>query len=98
MLLSDKAANERLIFVDKLTLPEVSTKQMNVFLSSLPSNGRPTLIAQTESNHNLQLSSRNLPSVRTDISRNLNVSDLLRYEYLVMAVESIDSLTEQLTN
>jgi large subunit ribosomal protein L4 len=97
MCLSDKVANEKLLLLDNLNLPEIKTKLMAKILENLPCKGKTTLIALPETDSDKIIkSAENLPKIRTIEARNLNVADLLTYEYLLAAVTTVKALESEL--
>lgn len=78
-----KLQEKHLIVVDDLSLPQPRTKDMITTLQSVGA-GPSTLVVLAERNENVYLSARNLPGVKTLLATNLNVADVLNYEYLVV--------------
>jgi large subunit ribosomal protein L4 len=95
MVLSDKLAEDRIVLVDSLDLPEVKTKQVTTALEKLPTKGFRSLFVLNRGVKNLSLSSRNIADVETVGAESLNVVDLMKAHtvYLpVQALEAIDNL------
>ena len=95
MVLSDKAANEQLILVDSLSLPEIKTKQVTSALSKLPLKGRKSLFVLAGESGNLSLSARNLPNVSTLGAQSLNVVELMQAQNIIVPVQAL-AIIEQL--
>ena len=55
---------------------------------------RSALIVTAEPDQNVIKSARNLPRVKTIAARQLNVLDLLSYDYLVMTSEALQKVEE----
>ena len=87
-----KLQDERLIVVDDLSLPEPKTKDMIATLQSVGA-GPSTLVVLAEHNSNVELSARNLPGVKTLLANNLNVADLLNYEYLLLTRPALEVIS-----
>ena len=91
-LKSALSAKESQIVVvkDFSTITEPKTKLMVSALKSLNVNGKVLIIANTKAdeNKNLELSARNIPSVRLILPSNLNVKDILEAE--------VNEITERL--
>ena len=92
-LLSSKVLENNLVVVDKLELKEVKTKNMVKALENLKVEGK-TLIVLPEKNLNVQASSRNIEGVKTSLTNTINVYDLLKYNKLVLTVDTVKKLEE----
>ena len=62
-------------------------------LENLKIEGK-TLIVLPEKNLNVQASSRNIEGVKTTLTNTINVYDLLKYNKLVLTVDSVKNLEE----
>ena len=92
-VLSTKVLENNLVVVDKLSFDKKKTKNMVSALSSLKVEGK-TLIVLPEKNENVQKSARNIEGVKTSLVNTINVYDLLKYNKLVLTVDSVKSLEE----
>ena len=92
-LLSSKVLENELTVVDKLELAEVKTKTMVKALADLKVEGK-TLIVLPENNKNVLMSARNIEGVKTIVLNNINVFDLLKYNNLVLPLETVKKLEE----
>ncbi len=92
-VLSAKVLENNLVVVDKLDLKEVKTKNMVNALENLKVEGK-ALIVLPEKNLNVQASSRNIEGVKTTLTNTINVYDLLKYNKLVLTVDSVKKLEE----
>ena len=92
-LLSSKVLENNLVVVDKLELKEIKTKNMVETLENLKVEGK-TLIVLPENNKNVQASSRNIEGVKTSLTNTINVYDLLKYNKLVLTVDTVKKLEE----
>ena len=99
-LKSALSAKESQIVVvkDFSTITEPKTKLMVSALKSLNVNGKVLIIANTKAdeNKNLELSARNIPSVRLILPSNLNVKDILEADFVVMTESAVNEITERL--
>jgi large subunit ribosomal protein L4 len=86
--LSAKAASSQVVLLDSLKMAEPKTKEMLALLQSL-SIGSSALILVPGHDEVLLRSVRNLPKVRTLVAQYLNVRDLLQFDYVVMALDSL---------
>ncbi len=92
-LLSSKVLDNNLTVVDKLEVKEPKTKTMVKALTSLKVEGK-TLIILADKNENVYLSSRNIEGVKTIQLNTINVFDLLKYNKLVLPLETVKKLEE----
>ena len=92
-LLSSKVLEKELTVVDKLELAEIKTKTMVKALADLKVEGK-TLIVLPENNKNVLMSSRNIEGVKTIVLNNINVFDLLKYNNLVLPLETVKKIEE----
>ena len=92
-ILSSKVLEKELTVVDKLELKEIKTKSMVKALSALKVEGK-TLIVVPENNKNVFMSARNIEGVKTITANNINVFDLLKYNNLVLPVDTVKKLEE----
>lgn len=89
IVLSEKARNNLLILLDKLTTQQPKTKLMTAILAKLPSKKESALLALPQMDKNIILAARNLPGLKTIQAKDLNCLDLLSFKYLIMPKESI---------
>ena len=92
-LLSSKVIEKELTVVDKMELNEIKTKTMVKALSDLKIEGK-TLIVLPENNKNVLMSSRNIEGVKTITLNNINVFDLLKYNNLVLPLDTVKKIEE----
>ena len=92
-LLSSKVLENELTVVDKLELSEIKTKTMVKALADLKVEVK-TLIVLPENNKNVLMSARNIEGVKTIVLNNINVFDLLKYNNLVLPLETVKKLEE----
>ena len=92
-LLSSKVLEKELTVVDKLDLAEIKTKTMVKALADLKVEGK-TLILLPENNKNVQCSARNIEGVKTLTVNTINVFDLLKYNKLVITLDTVKKIEE----
>ena len=92
-MLSMKVLEQSLVIVDKLAFDEIKTKNMVNALNNLKVTGK-TLIMLPEKNENVQKSSRNIEGVKTTLVNTINVYDLLKYNNLVVTLDTVKKLEE----
>ncbi len=92
-MLSMKVLEQSLVIVDKLAFDEIKTKNMVSALNNLKVTGK-TLIMLPEKNENVQKSARNIEGVKTTLVNTINVYDLLKYNNLVVTLDTVKKLEE----
>ena len=92
-ILSSKVLENELTVVDKLELKEFKTKTMVKALADLKVEGK-TLIILPENNKEVQYSSRNIEGVKAIVANNINVFDLLKYNKLILPLETVKKIEE----
>ena len=88
-----------IVVKDFSTIAEPKTKLMVSALKSLNVSGKVLIVADTKAAENkfLELSARNIPSVKMILPSNLNVKDLLEADFVVMTEASVKDITERLS-
>jgi large subunit ribosomal protein L4 len=94
-VLSERLREGGLVIIESLELQSHKTKDFVATLSRLGFDKR-TLIVDSLDNHNLALSSRNLPNVTHVEVNGINVYELLTHEQLAMTREAASQLDKQL--
>lgn len=92
-VLSSKVLEKELTVLDKIELKEIKTKSMVKALTALKLEGK-TLIVLPENDKNVVMSTRNIEGVKTISANNINVFDLLKYNNLVLPVDTVKKLEE----
>lgn len=92
-LLSSKVLENELTIVDKFELAEIKTKLMVKTLADLKIEGK-TLIIVPENNDKVLYSSRNIKGVKTIAMNSINVYDLLKYNNLILPLDTVKKLEE----
>lgn len=94
------ARSEQMVVVkDFSTISEPKTKLMVSALKSLNVSGKTLIVAdfKSDENKNLELSARNIPSVKVILPSNLNVKDLLEADFVVITESAVNDITEKLS-
>ncbi len=89
--LSAKAAEGRIVVVDKLGVPVAKTQEMVALLDRLAVESS-VLILLTQRDEAVERSSRNLPHVKTLRASYLNIRDLFTYDYLLVSLEALAAI------
>ena len=92
-MLSMKVLEQSLVIVDKLAFDEIKTKNMVSALNNLKVTGK-TLIMLPEKNKVIQKSAKNIEGVKTTLVNTINVYDLLKYNNLVITLDTVKKLEE----
>ena len=92
-VLSSKVLENQLVVVDKIPFKEIKTKNMVEALNSLKVEGK-TLILLPEKNEIVQKSARNIENVKTTLVNTINVYDLLKYNNLVVTLDTVKKIEE----
>lgn len=96
MALSEKVRTKKLIVLKDMEMPKISTGEAEKFLQNLPLEEGKILVVLPKMNVNLELSLANLPYLKTIQVKNLNILDLLKYDYLITTVEGSEKIEKQL--
>ena len=92
-MLSMKVLEQSLVIVDKLPYSEIKTKNVVTTLDNLKVTGK-TLIILPEKNEIVQKSARNIKGVKTSLVNTINVYDLLKYNNLVITLDTVKKIEE----
>ncbi len=91
--LSEKARSEQIIALENYSEDSKKTKDFTALMSKLPVK-RNLLVVMDQHNDGLELSARNLPTVKTILVNYLNISDLIKYEKVLFLKEAFSKLEE----
>jgi len=94
MALSQKLAEKHLIILQDLDLPKISTKSVADILQKLPLEQGKILVILSKINVNFELSAANIPYMKLIKADNLNVVDLLNYEYILSTTDGLKRIEE----
>ena len=92
-ILSSKVLENELVVVDKVPMKDIKTKEMVKVLGNLKVEGK-TLIMLPEKDEKIQKSARNIDGVKTTLVGTINVYDLLKYNKLVVTLDTIKKIEE----
>jgi large subunit ribosomal protein L4 len=87
--LSVKAAGSQLVLLDDFRMDEPKTKEMLNILENLGVEST-ALILLPGRDETILRSVRNLPQVRTLVAQYLNVRDLLKFDYILVPLSSLE--------
>ncbi len=88
--LSIKHRDGKILIIKEFNLSRIETKQIEEFLRKFELDD--ALILLSQENENLELSARNIKSVKVLKVEGLNVYDVLRFDSLVMTEDAIQRL------
>lgn len=91
--LSSKVADQEIIIVDDIQIPEIKTKTVVGMLKALNAE-KKTLIMTDGVNKNLVISAGNVPGVKTAPTNNINVYDVLNCEKLILTKSAVQKIEE----
>lgn len=94
MALSEKAANKKIIILDKIHLDNIKTSEAEKLLQKMPIKQGTILIVLAKADPTIELSFRNLPYVKILSVNSVNVYDVLKYEWLIIDKEALSKLEE----
>ena len=96
--LSTKAAEESIVILDELSLPEIKTRLMAETVKRLVGDDS-ALIVIPEKNAAydvVEISTQNLPEAKTLLVNYLNIRDLLGYGKIILLVQALDAISDHL--
>jgi large subunit ribosomal protein L4 len=93
-VLSDRVKASRVLIIDEFKLETSKTKVLNELLKK--NLGLEQVLIVDDSNHNLELSGRNIPNVKVLRTEGLNVYDVVRNEWLVFTKRSVQAVETRL--
>jgi large subunit ribosomal protein L4 len=92
MVLSEKVRSNLIVVLEDLKLSAAKTKQLAKIIESLPLEKKSCLIALPGLEKDIVTAGKNIPAIRIEEARNLNVLDMLSFKYLVMPKGSIEEI------
>lgn len=97
MVLSEKLRNNLVILLDKLQIEKPKTKLISEILRHLPLKIKSAIFIIPASDKNLILATKNIPKMGVIQAKDLNVFDLLSFQYVIFPKDSIKVIKEQLS-
>lgn len=96
MALSWKLKEKKLIIVPEIKFPKISTNLVQSFLETLPIKEGKILVILGKTEANFELSAANLPFLKVIQAQNINLLDLLKFDYILTDKEGIKSIEKNL--
>jgi large subunit ribosomal protein L4 len=93
--LTYKARENAIVVVEELNMETPKTKQFSQILSKLNKGGRKTLFVMGDTNENLYLSMRNMPSVQGVVLTDINTYDIVNADVMVLTESAAKAFTEE---
>ncbi|WAA12395.1 50S ribosomal protein L4 [Fervidibacillus halotolerans] len=93
--LSTKVIENNLLVLDQLQLDAPKTKDFLSVLKNL-SVDEKTLVVTAETNENVYLSARNIPTVKVIDASGVNVLDIIGYDKMIMTKDAVEKVEEVL--
>ena len=90
--LTSRVVENKFVVVDELKLDEVKTKKFAEVLKNL--NVEKALVVLNSMDTNVIMSAKNLPTVKTAQTNELNVFDVLKYDTVVVTKDAIATIEE----
>ncbi len=94
--LSYKAKNELITVVEDFNIEQPKTKTYLDIAKALKMDDKKVLVVLAESNHNIILSTRNLPKVKVVVASDLNTYDLMNTGVILMTEGATNVINELL--
>ncbi|MBO7564691.1 MAG: 50S ribosomal protein L4 [Clostridiales bacterium] len=90
---SSKMADTKIVVVDALDFDTMKTKNMVDFMKAIKVSDS-ALVVLGGKNENVEMSARNLPTVKTAFVNTINVFAILKYDSFVMTKEAAEKIME----
>ena len=90
--LTSRVAENKLVVVDELKFDEIKTKDFVKVLDNLKVD--KALVVLNDSDKNVVMSARNIPTVKTATTNSINVYDILKYNTLVVTKDAVNTIQE----
>jgi len=96
MALSDKANAKKIIVLEDIKLENQKTKEFNQILKQIPIKAKNYLFIYQPKESDLIKVARNISNLKVLSIENLNLIDLLKYEYLLLTKETLKEIENKL--
>ncbi len=91
--LSDRVAQNKIVVVDELHMDEVKTKKFVQILENLKVANK-ALVVTGDKNETVVLSARNIPTVKTTFTSQINVYDVMNAQTVILTKDAVAKLEE----
>uniref|UniRef100_A0A7V3J9R5 Large ribosomal subunit protein uL4 n=1 Tax=candidate division CPR3 bacterium TaxID=2268181 RepID=A0A7V3J9R5_UNCC3 len=96
--LSNKLRTNGIVLLDKIELKKIKTKLVEEMLNKLPIKEGTVLMLLPRLDPKIELSCRNLPYLKTQLTDSLSIIDILKYDYLLLTKDAIKKIEERFLN
>ena len=90
--LTSRVAENKFIVVDELSLAEIKTKKFVEIMGNL--KVEKALVVLNDVNTNVIASAKNIPTVKTAQTNEINVFDILKYDTVVVTKDAVKTIEE----
>ncbi len=90
--LTSRVAENKIIVLDELKLDEIKTKKFVEVMNNL--KVKKALVVLEDMNANVIASAKNIPTVKTAQTNELNVFDILKYDTVVVTKAAVETIEE----
>ena len=90
--LTSRVAENKFIVVDELSLAEIKTKKFVEIMGNL--KVEKALVVLNDMNTNVIASAKNIPTVKTAQTNEINVYDVLKYDTVVVTKDAVKTIEE----
>ncbi len=90
--LTSRVLENKFVVVDELKLDEVKTKKFAEVMNNLKVN--KALVVLNDVDSNVVLSARNIPTVKTAQTNEINVFDILKYDTMIVTKAAVATIEE----
>ena len=94
--LSSKTNDEKIIFIDSLSLESHKTKSLSNTLQNFDFNSALFIHNKNKENKNFELASSNIPKLAMLSDEGLNVRDLIAFDIIFIETKSLEEITKRL--
>ena len=91
--LTDRVQQNKLIVVDELTMADYKTKEFVQVMDNLKASGKTLVIMADKDDHVIR-SASNVPAVKTTLTSQINVYDLMNAQTVILTKDAIAKLEE----
>ncbi|MBU1178341.1 50S ribosomal protein L4 [Patescibacteria group bacterium] len=93
MALSDKAAGKKIAVIDEIKFKDIKTQNITAALAAIPSvKNQDALLVLAAKDNIITKSVANLPRVQVLPAANLNIYDVIRFEYLLLSLSALKEI------
>jgi len=93
--LSNKLRTNGIILLDKIEFKKIKTKLVEEMLHKLPIKEGTILMLLPRLDPKIELSCKNLPYLKTQLTDSLSIIDILKYDYLLLTKDALKKIEER---